>query len=121
MKNNYIDLYLLPVPKKNIARYKKIATAFGKLAREYGALDYREFIGDDLFPRGTLSFTTASPIKSSEYLISAVVSFKSRSHRDMVLKKMFKDPRMIEMAKNDKPIADMTKMFYGGFEAIVNQ
>ena len=119
MKNNYIDLYLLPVPKKNINKYKKIATTFGKLSREYGALDYREFIGEDLFPKGTISFTKASPIKSTEYLISAVVSFKSRSHRDLVMQKMFKDPRMEKMA-NNKPIADMKKMYYGGFEAIVN-
>ncbi len=115
----YFDLYLLPVPKKNLTRYKRIATKFGKLAREYGALDYREALGDDLFPKGVVSFTKKTPPKRGEVLIAAVVSFTSRAHRDQVMKKMFKDPRMDTMMQGD-PIADMGKMAYGGFKAIVN-
>ena len=119
MKKSYIDLYLLPLPKKNLAKYKRIATSFGKMARKYGAHDYREFIGEDLSPKGVLSFTRASKIKPTEYLITAVVSFKSRAHRDQVLKKMFKDPKMQDMAMSE-PLTDMKKMYYGGFESIVD-
>ena len=116
--NHYADLYLLPLPKKNLARYKNIARRFGKMAREHGALDYREFQGDDLFPKGTVSFTKKMPIKDDEILIAAVVDFKSRAHRDQVMKKMFTDPRMEKLMK-EAPIADMKKMAYGGFKTIV--
>lgn len=118
MNNKYADLYLLPVPKKNLVKYKKLATTFGKMAREYGALDYRELKGDDLFPKQVVSFTKAIKPKSTEVLIAAVVDFKSRKHRDEVMKKMMKDPRMEKMMK-EPPIADMGKMMYGGFETIV--
>ena len=114
----YIDLYLLPLPKKNLAKYKGQAVRFGKMAREFGALDYREFVGNDLFPKGVVSFTKALKVKPGEILITSVVSFKSKSHRDQVMKKMFKDPRMEEMMQ-EEPLTDMKKMFYGGFETIV--
>jgi len=115
----YIDLYLLPIPKKNLYAYKNIAARFGKMCREYGALDYREFVGDDLKPKELLSFTNLIKAKPSELVISAVVSFKSRKHRDQVLKKMFNDPRMNAMMK-ETPLTDMNKMAYGGFETIVD-
>lgn len=115
----YIDLYLLPVPKKNLEKYKKIATRFGKMAREFGALEYREFVGEDLSPKKVLSFKKAVQSKPTELVISALVGFKSRAHRDQVMKKMFTDPRMQEMMQ-EEPIADMSKMYYGGFETIVD-
>ena len=116
---NYADLYLLPIPKKNLKKYILIATRFGKIAREHGALDYREMQGDDLFPKGVVSFTKSTKLGKGDILIAAVVSFKSRTHRDAVMKKMFKDPRMEAMMK-EEPIADMSKMYYGGFSSIVN-
>jgi len=118
-KNNYADLYLLPLPKKNLEKYRRIATKFGKLARELGALDYREFQGDDLFPKGVLSFTKTTKLGRGDILITAVVDFKSRTHRDQVMKKMFNDPRMETMMQGEE-IADMKKMYYGGFKTIVN-
>lgn len=119
MKKNYADLYLLPLPQKNLLKYKKLATQFGKMAIEHGALAYREFQADDLRAKGCLPFTQAVKLGKSEILIAAVVDFKSRTHRDQVMKKMFKDPRMDDMMQ-DKPLADMSKMYYGGFSVIVN-
>lgn len=119
MKKNYIDLFLLPLPKKNLGKHKNVAQRFGKMARQYGALDYREFIGDDLFPKGTLSFSKAAKPKRSELVISAVISYKSRAHREQVMKKMFKGPRMRAMMKEDE-LTDMKKMYYGGFKTIVD-
>lgn len=121
LANNYADIYLLPIPRKNLARYKKVASRFGKMAREYGALDYREMIADDLFPKGMLSFEKPANPKKDEIVIAAVVDFNSRKHRDTVIKRMFKDPRMDKMMKEDQknPIADMTKMYCGGFKTIV--
>lgn len=119
MKKSYLDFYLLPVPKKNLERYKKVATRFGKMAREYGALEYRESVGDDLSPKKVISFKKAAKPGKNDVVIAAVVAFKSRAHRDQVMQKMFKDPRMDEMMK-EGPIADMKKMYYGGFETIVD-
>jgi uncharacterized protein YbaA (DUF1428 family) len=114
----YIDLYVLPVPKKNLAKYRLLATKFGKLAREYGALHYRECKGDDLFTKWAQSFTKAAKPKGGEVLIAAVAEFTSRAHRDRVMKEMFKDPRMAQMMQA-KPLADMKRMVYGGFETFV--
>ena len=115
----YIDLYLLPLPKKNLKKYKDLASRFGKMAREFGALDYREFVANDLPQKGVVSFTHAVKPKRTEVIISSVVSFKSKAQRDQVMKKMFADPRMTEMMK-EKPLSDMNKMIYGGFETIVD-
>ena len=46
--DGYVDIYLLPIPDRNVATYREQATLFGQVAREYGALRYREFRGDDL-------------------------------------------------------------------------
>ncbi len=115
----YVDLYLLPVPKKNIPAYRRQAQQFGRMAREYGALDYREFLGDDLFPKGVGSFTQRVKLGRGEVLTAAIVGFRSRRHRDQVMKKMFSDPRTAEMMEKE-PLFDMKKMVYGGFVTFVN-
>lgn len=115
----YIDLYLLPVPTKNVAPYRRQATIFGRIAREYGALNYREFMGDDLFPKGVVSLTRAVKLGRGEVLTAAVAEFRSRSHRNQVMKKVLNDPRTKEMMK-EKPLANMKKMYYGGFNTFVS-
>lgn len=114
----YADLYLLPIPKENLDAYKKIATKFGKISREHGALSYREFVLDDENPEGTKSFTLAAKPKEGEVVIAAVVDFKSRAHRDQVLKRIFKDPRLAKMEEETK-LFNLKKMLYGGFKTIV--
>ena len=82
--------------------YRRQEQVFGRIIREYGALDYREFIGDDLFPKGMVSFTKRVKLLPGEVLIAAIAGFRSRAHRDQVLKKMFNDQRMA--AKRPQPI-----------------
>ncbi len=114
----YIDLFLLPLPKKNLVAYKRLANRFGKIIMEHGALRYREFSGDDLKPKGMQPFTKLIKLGRGEIAITSVVEYKSRKHRDTVMKKMFTDPRMDKMMK-EKPLFDMKKMFYAGFETMV--
>lgn len=114
----YVDLYLLPVPKKNLTAYRKLANVFGRVIFDHGATEYREFLGDDLFPKGCVSFTKRIRLAPGEVLISSVVGFKSRKHRDKVLKKSFKDPRMQKLMTCDQ-LFDMKKMVYGGFKTFV--
>ncbi len=116
----YVDLYLLPVPKKNLTAYKRLARRFGEIIGDHGAVAYREFVGEDLKPKGLPSFLSIVKIKPGEALLTSVVEFKSRKHRDQVLKRSFEDPRMQKMMCNDKPLFDMKRMHYGGFETFVS-
>ncbi len=114
----YVDLLLLPLPKKNLAKYRRQAQWFGRMARKYGVLDYREFIGDDLFIKGVQSFTKKVTLKIGDLVIAAVTDFKSRKHRDTVMKKMFEDPRTNAMMKSE-PLFSTRQMAYGGFKTLV--
>jgi uncharacterized protein YbaA (DUF1428 family) len=116
----YIDLYLLPVPKKNIDAYRQQATAFGQIVLECGGLGYREFVGEDLSPKGVKSFKSSVTIGRGEVLTTAVAEFKSRQHRDRVMKKVMNDPRIKQMMVEAKPLANMKQMRYGGFETFVS-
>lgn len=116
----YVDLYLLPVPKENIAAYKKVAAKFGKLAKEHGMLSYHEFQGDDLEAvHGLQSFVKAAKPKEGETVVVAVAEFKNKTHRNQVMKKLMADPRMAAMEPNP-PLFTMKKMYYGGFSGIVS-
>jgi len=114
----YVVLFLLPLPKKNLAEYKKLARRFGRVAVDHGALHYREFIGVDLKPKHAPPFTNVLPLKRGEVAITSVLEFKSRKHSEKTMLAMFHDPRMEKMMK-EKPLFDMKKMYWAGFETIV--
>ncbi len=109
--DGYVDIYLLPIPARNVAAYKEQATLFGTIAREYGALRYREFRADDL--------GETFEVGDGDLLTAAVVDFKSRAHRDEVMAKVMGDPRVTELVEAEQ-LADMNRMSYGGFQTFVN-
>ena len=115
--NGYVDLYLLPVPRRQLAAYRRQARAFGSVAREYGALGYREFAVEDLHPEGVKSLAKAVALKRQEVLTAAIAEFRSRSHRDRVMKRVMNDPRVTRMMPDT--IGNMAQMYLGGFRAIV--
>jgi uncharacterized protein YbaA (DUF1428 family) len=112
----YVDLFLLPLPRKNLARYRRSARSFGKFVKKHGALDYREFLGDDLHSKGMTPFTRYYKLKSGEGLVGSYVLYRNRAHRDQVNKKMMSDPEMKE-GMQSIPF-DMRRMCYGGFKTI---
>jgi uncharacterized protein YbaA (DUF1428 family) len=120
----YIDGYVLPIPKKNLAAYKKMAAQAGKIWMKHGALQYIECAGDDLKSAakwGGLSFTRMANAKSNETIIFAFVVYKSRAHRDRVNAKVMKDPVMNDPKNKDMSMPfEIKKMAYGGFVSIVN-
>lgn len=120
----YIDGYVLPVPKKNLKTYKKMAAQAGKIWMKHGALQYVECVGDDLMSAakwGGLPFHKIAKTKPSETVVFAYVVYKSKSHRDKVNAKVMKDPVMNDPKNKDKPMPfDMKRMAYGGFSSIVN-
>jgi len=115
---SYVDGFVLPLPKKNLAEYRRISRAAGKVWREHGALEYRECAGDDLSHPGVVPFTKIMKPKPGETVIFAWIVFKSRAHRDRVNAKVMKDPRLAKMPKT-MPF-DVKRMVYGGFKVIVD-
>ena len=116
----YVDGYVLPVPKKNLTAYRRIAQKAGKLWREHGALDYKECVGDDLKTKMGVPFPKSAKAKPSETVIFAYILFKSRAHRDRVNAKVMKDPRIHSMCDPKDIPFDCKRMVYGGFKVLVD-
>ncbi len=115
----YVDGYLLPVPKKNLAAYKRMATIGAKVWMEHGAIEYRECVGDDLAIGGILGFPKVAKAKAGETVVFAYITYKSRAHRDRVNAKVMKDPRLAAMCGKPMPF-DMKRMAMGGFTTLVS-
>lgn len=118
----YVDGFLLPLPKKNLAAYRTLARQSAKIWLEHGALDYRECIGDDLESHDMRQFPATLQVKKGETVVFAWISYKSRAHRDRVNKAVMRDPRIAKMMQRmaKKPPFDCTRMCYGGFRVIVS-
>jgi uncharacterized protein YbaA (DUF1428 family) len=115
----YVDGFVIPLPKKNVEAYRKIATTCGKLWLEHGALDYRECIAEDVKPGKLTSFPQSVKLKKNELVVFSWIGYKSRKHRDRVNAKVMKDPRMQEIMKMGPGPFDGKRMIYGGFETLV--
>ena len=115
----YVDGFVLVVPKNNIAAYKKLATMAKKIWIEHGALDYRECVGDDLNTKMGVSFKKLTKADAKEMVVFAWITYKSKKHRDAVNKKVMKDKRMENMCDPQNPPFNMKKFSYGGFETLV--
>lgn len=116
-KNNYVDCFVVAVPKKNLEKYRQMAEQAGKLWREYGALSYTEAVADDVQPGKVTSFPQAVQQKDGEIVVVAWVEYESREVRDRCVEQVMKDPRM-NMDPSSMPF-DGARMFWGGFKPIV--
>ncbi len=116
----YVDGFLLAVPQKNLAAYRRIAQKAGKVWREHGALDYKECVGDDLNVKMGLPFAKRVKLKRGETVVFSWILFKSRAHRDQVNAKVMKDPRLAKMMNPKAMPFDMKRMSYGGFKVLVD-
>ncbi|MEX0676986.1 MAG: DUF1428 domain-containing protein [Pirellulales bacterium] len=115
----YVDGFVLPVPKKNLAAYRRMSQKAGKIWREHGALEYRECAGDDLKVKGLVPFPRMVKLKRGETVVFAWIVYKSRADRDRVNAKVMKDPRLANMAPKSMPF-DVKRMAYGGFKVLVD-
>jgi uncharacterized protein YbaA (DUF1428 family) len=116
----YVDGFVVPVPKKNVPAYRRMAKQAGKIWREHGALEYRECVGDDLKVKMGLPFPRLSRLKPGETVFFSWIVYKSRAHRDSVNKKVMQDPRMAKMMNMKAMPFDVRRMAYGGFKALVD-
>ncbi len=115
----YVDGFVVPVPKKKVEDYRRIARKAGRIWREHGALDYAECVADDVKPGKLTSFPQSVKLKKGETVIFAWIIYKSRAHRDRVNAKVFKDQRMAAMCDPGDMPFDAKRMFWGGFKMLV--
>lgn len=116
----YVDGFVLNIPKKKIADYKKMAAKAGKIWMEHGALSYYETVGEDMKVKMGIPFPKLAKSKPTELVVFSFIVYKSRKHRDAVNKKVMADPRIHEMCPDPKDMPfDCDKMTYGGFETLV--
>jgi uncharacterized protein YbaA (DUF1428 family) len=118
----YVDGFVLAVPKKNLAAYRRMSAACGKIWRKHGALEFRECVGDDVKakPGCGVPFPKLTKAKAGEVVFFSYIVYKSRAHRDKVNNAAMKDPRMGAMMMNTKMPFDMTRMSMGGFKVLVD-
>ena len=115
----YVDGFLLPVPKNKVEVYRRLSQKAGRIWRHYGAVEYRECVGDDLEVKMGVPFPRAARVKPGETVIFSWILYKSRAHRDRVNAKVMKDPRIKAMMGQSMPF-DLKRMAYGGFKTIVD-
>ena len=116
---SYVDGYVLPVPKKNLQAYARIAKKAGKVWLDHGAIEFHECVADDVKPGKHTSFPQSVKLKSGETVIFSWIVFKSRAHRDSVNAKVMKDPRLADMMDPKALPFDGKSMFWGGFKVLV--
>jgi uncharacterized protein YbaA (DUF1428 family) len=114
----YVDGFVLPVPKKNVAAYRRMARKAGRIWKEYGALEYRECVADDVKPGKRTSFPQSVKLKGGEAVWFSWIVYRSRADRDRILKKVMADERLKGDMKS-MPF-DARRMIYGGFKLVVD-
>ena len=121
--DQYIDGFVFPVSRDHLSEYKLVAEAVAKIYVEHGAIDYLEFVGDDMIRECTRGFPDLLNAAEGETIVFGWVVFESREARDLVNKKVEADPRMADLVA---PIMDPTnqifdaeRMAYGGFQPLV--
>jgi uncharacterized protein YbaA (DUF1428 family) len=115
----YVDGFVIPVPKKNLAAYRRIAQKASKVWLDHGALEYRECVGDDQNVKFGIPFPKLARAKKGEVVVFAYIVYKSRVHRDKVNAKVMKDPRLAKMCDPKDMPFDCQRMSYGGFQVMV--
>ncbi len=120
---NYIDGFVLPIPKKHLNEYKQVAEAVAEVWKEHGALAYFEYVSEDLTLEGTRSFSELIHTEENEAIIFGWVVFESRQTRDLANKRVADDPRMTDLIapliNSSKVIFDAKRMVYGGFQSLI--
>jgi uncharacterized protein YbaA (DUF1428 family) len=116
----YIDGFLIPVPRRNRAKYRKMSLQAGKVWRDHGALAYHECMGDDVSYGRQVSFPQGVKLKKGEEVWFSWIVYKSRKDRDRVNARAMKDPRLANMMDPKAMPFDGKRMAFGGFRMMVN-
>ena len=117
---SYVDGFLVPVPKKKVADYRRMAAKAGKIWREHGALEFRECIADDVKWGKRTSFPRSVKQKTGETVFFSFIIYKSRADRDRINAKVMKDKRLAKMMDPKAMPFDAKRMIFGGFKTVVD-
>lgn len=117
----YIDTFVLPVPKKKLDEYKKIARRWAKVWKEHGALEYVECVADDVKKGKVTSFPQSVKLKRNETIVVGWAAYKSRKHRDRVMAKVMQDPRTEKIMDPSDMVFDGKRFYFGGFEVFLKR
>jgi len=117
---SYVDAFVVPVPKRKLAEYRRLARLGGKVWRDHGALEYRECVADDVKVGKRTSFPRSVKVKRGETVVVAWIVYKSRAQRDRIVAKVMADPRLACMMPPNVVPFDTKRMFFGGFETLVD-
>jgi uncharacterized protein YbaA (DUF1428 family) len=115
----YVDGFVVPVPKKRLAAYRRMARKAGKVWREHGALQFRECVGDDVKPGKLTSFPQAVKLKPGETVMFSWIVYKTKADRNRINAKVMKDKRLAGMMDPKTMPFDAKRMFWGGFRVMV--
>ena len=115
----YVDGFIVPVPKKKLDAYRRMAQKAAKIWREHGALEYTECVADDVKPGKRTSFPQSVKLKPGETVVFSYIVYKSRAQRDRVVAKVMKDKRLASMMDPKAMPFDAKRMIYGGFKVLV--
>ena len=118
---SYVDGFVLPIPKRSVGKYLKMARLAGKIWREYGAVQYFECAADDVKPGKVTSFPQAVKLKKGETVFFSFIVYKSRKQRDRVNARVMKDKRLAKYMDPKKLPFDGMRMFWGGFKGVVER
>jgi uncharacterized protein YbaA (DUF1428 family) len=116
----YVDGFIVPVPKKNLAAYRRMSKKAGKIWREYGATEYRECVADDVKVGKWTSFPQSVKLKPDETVVFSYIVYKSRAARNRINAKVMKDPRLAEMMNPKAMPFDGKRMIWGGFKVFLD-
>lgn len=116
----YVDGFVIPVARRRLADYRRLARKAGRIWREHGALEYRECVGDDLRHKGITTFPRLARARPGETVLFSWIVYRSRAHRDRVNARVMKDPRIAAMMEGVSMPFDPRRMAFGGFRVIVD-
>ena len=116
----YVDGFVVPVPTKNLKAYRQMSQKAGKVWRDHGALEFRECVADDVKVGKWTSFPQSVKLKPGETVCFSYIVYKSRAHRDRVMAKVMKDPRLAKMMDPKAMPFDGKRMIFGGFKVLVD-
>ena len=114
----YVDGFVIPIPKKNLPAYKRMAKVAMRVWKKHGALDYKECVGDDLAVKFGMPFPKLVKPKAGETIVFSYIVYKSKADRDRISKLIMQDPEIAKAMAKGMPFDDK-RMAWGGFKPLV--
>ncbi len=117
---SYIDSFVVPIRKSRLEDYRRMAQLSCEVWMEHGALEFQEFVADDVQVGEVTSFPRSVQLADDEIVGVSYIRYASREHRDTVMKQVMEDERMKSiMGSPDEWPFNGQRMIWGGFKLLV--